>query len=98
MSCTSSSVGILQYIIIMRVSILLLLLSALIAHYTSAQSGAGGEGDVIVPVRQNPLIIPGVGTQCPDSLDDVIVATEEEAEYLLSSVVDQIECTYLGNC
>ena len=65
------------------------------AHLALAVAeGSGG----VLPVRQNPLVIPGVGPECPGNLDDIVATTEQEAEQLLMGVVSQIECTYLGNC
>jgi hypothetical protein len=85
----------------MRLSTGLLLLLCvvvlIVAHHARGVSGTGGSG-VVPPVRQNPVIVPGVGTECPGNLDDVVATTELEAERLLLGVVSQIECVYLGNC
>ena len=84
----------------MKISVLALVLLVLIliaTHHSLAQSGSGGDLPV-VPVRQNPLVVSGVGPQCPDTLDDVVAEVEVETEQLLYSVVEQIECTYLGDC
>ena len=84
----------------MRFSTCLLLVGVVIlivAHHPGGVAGQTGSG-AVPPVRQNPLIVPGVGDQCPDNIDDIVATTEEEAVRLLSGVVSQIECTYLGNC
>ena len=73
-----------------------LLLCAVIliaAHHSLAQSGGA-----IIPVRHNPLVISGVGPECPEDLDSATREIETETLDLLESVVGQIECTYLGNC
>ena len=83
----------------MKLSVLLVVIILIAAHHSSAQSGSGAGGDLpVVPVRQNPLVVSGVGPECPDTLDDVVAEVEVEAEELLYSVVEQIECTYLGDC
>ena len=74
--------------------LLLAVVVLIVAHHVRGQSGSGE----VLPVRQNPLIVPGVGSECPGNLDDIVATTEGEAERLLSSVASQIECTYLGNC
>ena len=72
----------------------------LAAHRSLAQLGSGESGHTVVPARQNPLVISGVGQECPDTvtLDGVAMTVEAETEELLAGVVGQIECTYLGNC
>ena len=71
------------------------------AHHAAAQNSSANATDlVLVPVRHNPVVIEGVGQECPS--EEVLQATlsevEAETDALLDSVVDQIECTYLGNC
>jgi hypothetical protein len=84
----------------MRLSVLVQLLGLLIliaAHHSLSQSGSGGDL-AVVPVRQNPLVVSGVGPECPGTLDNIVAEVEVETEQLLYSVVEQIECTYLGDC
>ena len=82
----------------MKLSTALLLCGAILIVARQSLGETVGSGDGVPPVRQNPLVIPGVGDGCPDNLRDIIATTEQEAEQLLSGVVGQIECTYLGNC
>lgn len=63
------------------------------AHHSLAQSGPG-----VIPVRHNPLVISGVGPECPEDLESATREIETETLDLLEGVVGQIECTYLGNC
>ena len=74
------------------------------AHHATAQSGNSSDTNatdpVLVPVRHNPVVIEGVGQECPSEevLRVTLSEVEAETDALLDSVVDQIECTYLGNC
>ena len=84
----------------MQLSTVVLLLCAviLIAVHPSLALSGSAPVDPVVPVRQNPIVISGVGQECPESLERVTSELEAESMELLDSVVGQIECTYLGNC